>query len=536
MERSLPHLSVIIPVYNAEGFLAKTLSELDGFLCGLAFSSELILVDDGGADRSFEIASAWAGEARPYAVRALRHERNQGKGGAVATGMLAAAGKFRIFIDVDLAYPPSQILRILEALEEGADVATACRVHPESRYTISPAFFHYLYTRHLASRVINWALRHTLIPNCSDSQAGLKGFRAEAAKEIFSRQRVKGFPFDVEALFLAGRMGYRTREVAVEFRYFNEPTTVQFLQDGTGMIADVVRVRLNSLRGRYHLPESHGRRRLVINADDYGMTLPVSRGILKAAASGAVRSTSAMANSPAFEESMDELIRAEAKPEVGFHATLTWGRPLSDPKQIPTLVDKEGAFLSRGALLQKSLRGAVSEEEAYLELRAQCERLAKRWPEIGHLDGHHHVHCFPTVCNAAARVAREFHIRIVRAPYEGRWSSWHAAFFRRLAIASLPASRPAFWLARGFICADRFGGFALGAHDQLASSWNRTLTRLPGGTTEIMVHPGYESDNRDGYNVEREKELELLADPAFAQSAKAAGVRLISFREMISGD
>jgi len=131
-------------------------------------------------------------------------------------------------------------------------------VHPDSRYTISPAFFHYLYTRHLASRVINWAMRHTIIPDCRDSQAGLKGFSAQAAEAIFSRQIIKGFSFDVEALFLAGRMGLCVREVAVEFRYFNEPTTVEFVQDGLGMVKDVLRVRWNALRGRYRLSSSTG--------------------------------------------------------------------------------------------------------------------------------------------------------------------------------------------------------------------------------------------------------------------------------------
>ncbi len=526
------HLSVIVPIYHAEPFLIKTLEDLDAFFQGLALSAELILVEDGGRDRSYEIAMEWARAPRSYRVRVLKHEQNQGKGGAVATGMLAAQGLFRIFLDADLAYPPSQILRILEALEDGADVAVACRVHPDSRYTISPAFFHYLYTRHLASRAINWAMRHMVIPNCSDSQAGLKGFRAQAAETIFSRQTVKGFPFDVEALFLASKMGCRIREVGVEFRYFNEPTTVAFMQDGVGMLRDVARVRLHHLRGRYQIKSAGRRCQLLINADDFGMTLATSRGILAAVAGGAVRSTSVMTNTTEFDASMDLLAHASIKPSLGFHATLTWGRPLSNPGKVRSLTDRDGAFLSRGKLLMRALRGAITESEVVFELRAQFERLLSRTPEITHVDGHHHVHAFPVISGAVATVAREFGIRLVRAPFEGSWTPGLSGMLRRRLVATLPASRPAYWIARGFVCPDHFGGFALGAGKGLRQRWDRVVDRLPNGITEIMVHPGYASEQGDVYNREREEELALLADPEFAQAITTRGVELISFRDL----
>ncbi len=254
------HLSVIVPIYQAEAFLGRTLLELDSFLSATGVSTELLLVDDGSRDRTHEICRSWALTKRPYEVEALRLEENRGKGGAVAAGMLSARGKFRVFLDADLAYPPSQIVKVLGALEEGADVAVASRVHPDSRYTISPAFFHYLYTRHRASRVINWLMRRTIIPGCFDSQAGLKGFSEKAARQIFSRQIIRGFSFDVEALYLARLMGLGIREVAVEFRYFNEPTTVEFVKDGAGLVMDVLRVRWHSLKGRYclHAPGEEG--------------------------------------------------------------------------------------------------------------------------------------------------------------------------------------------------------------------------------------------------------------------------------------
>jgi dolichyl-phosphate beta-glucosyltransferase len=529
MSTPTPHLSIVLPVYRAESFLVRSLEALDLFLRGLACSAELVIVDDGSLDRSYAIASEWAEVSRPYAVRVLRHEQNQGKGGAVATGMLAAVGRFRIFLDVDLAYEPSQILRILEALEDGGDVAVACRVHPDSRYTISPAFFHYLYTRHLASRVINWGMRRTLIPHCRDSQAGLKGFRAEAAEAVFSRQIIRGFPFDVEALYLAEKLGLRIREVAVEYRYFNEPTTVVFLQDGLGMIRDVLRIRMHHLRGRYRLPVRDGGRRLIVNADDFGMTLPISRGILTAAQAGIVRSVSIMANAPDFEAAMDELLASHERPDVGFHATLTWGKPVLPPAEVATLVDREGRFLSRGMLLWRALRGRVSQEEAYRELHAQCERLARRWPTISHLDGHHHVHAFPTIAAAAERVAREFRIPCVRAPREGRWAGWRRPSLARLLVGSFAAASPKFWRACGFASTDHFAGFALSAGPALKQRWRDAVVRLPDGVTEIMVHPGYASQNDDAYNEQREQEIAVLTDPELLRTMQDAGIELASF-------
>jgi len=528
------HISIILPVYNSETFIAQTLVELDEFLSGLPFKAELIVVDDGSKDRSFVIVSDWAKKQKSYAVHVLRNSENRGKGGAVAAGMLHAKGEYRIFLDADLAYPPRQILRILNTLEQGSDVAVACRIHRDSRYTISPTFFHYLYTRHIASRVINWFMRKTIIPHCRDSQAGLKGFRAKAAEAIFSRQLVRGFPFDIEVLYLAVKMRFKIREVAVEYQYLSEPTTVVFLRDAMGMLRDVLRVRLNYFLGRYKLLTGDGGKRLIINADDYGMTLPISRGIMRAVSTGSVGSISVMANSPSFDKAMDEIVASRTRPDIGFHATLTWGKPLLDPNDVPTIVDEKGSFLSKSALFKRTLMGRVSEEDVYRELCAQCDRLAGRWPDISHMDGHHHVHVFPVIRSAAERVAREYGIRFIRSPREGFWSRWHRAALRRCFISSLSASHPSYWSCRGFLSTDHFGGFSLGAAHNLRKRWIETLNRLPKGVSEIMVHPGFGSENCDGYNFEREEEVKILGEPAFLEAATKAGVKLISFQELAS--
>jgi dolichyl-phosphate beta-glucosyltransferase len=181
----------------------------------------------------------------------LRNPSNLGKGASITRGMLAARGRYRVFTDADLAYPPSEIIRILADLEGGADVAIACRVLPGSRYVMSPAFFQYLYTRHLMSRAFNLAVRVLLLRRLVDSQAGLKGFSAAAADMVFPRVTIPRFGFDVEALFIAQKHGLSVAETAVNFRYDEEPTTVSLARAGARMLSDLVRVRVNDWRGRY---------------------------------------------------------------------------------------------------------------------------------------------------------------------------------------------------------------------------------------------------------------------------------------------
>lgn len=248
MTVSPPAVSLIIPVRNGAEFLPHTLGELQAFLAREP-GAEVVLVDDGSEPRTAALLRAFACD-QPR-VTLLVHEFNQGKGAAVARGMLAARGRIRVFTDADLAYPLDQLPAMCAAIDKGSDVAIACRVLRESRYLMSPTFFHYLYTRHLLSRAYNAVVRWTLLPGILDSQAGLKGFSARAAEVIFPRMTIRGFGFDVEALLIARRHGLETAQVPVHFRYDSEPTTVRLAQDGGTLLSDLARIRWNDLRGRY---------------------------------------------------------------------------------------------------------------------------------------------------------------------------------------------------------------------------------------------------------------------------------------------
>jgi dolichyl-phosphate beta-glucosyltransferase len=251
----VPALSLVIPVYNAADQLPATLDAVDTFFAQSPVSLEVLFVDDHSTDGATPPQLAEYARLRPYA-RVLRNEANRGKGFSVTRGMLAARGRHRVFTDVDLAYPLSEVHKIVAGLAGGADVAIACRVLPESRYLMSPSFFHYLYTRHLMSRAFNRVVQTFLLPGILDTQAGLKGFTAEAARLCFNRTTIPGFGFDIECLYIAQQHGLAIKQTAVNFRYDDEPTTVRFARDSNRMLQDIWKVKTNAWRGQYAVSTS----------------------------------------------------------------------------------------------------------------------------------------------------------------------------------------------------------------------------------------------------------------------------------------
>lgn len=246
----MPVLSLIVPVYNAADQLPSTLASVERFAASFPGSLEVLFVDDHSTEVETQLILEHFTRHAGYA-RLLRNSRNRGKGFSVARGMLAARGAYRVFTDVDLAYPLDEVHKIVKELRNGSDIAIACRVLPESRYLMSPSFFHYLYTRHLMSRAFNKVVQLFLLPGILDTQAGLKGFTAHAAQLCFSRATIPGFGFDIECLYIAQQHALAIKQTAVNFRYDDEPTTMRFASDSRRMFVDIWRVRMNAWSGSY---------------------------------------------------------------------------------------------------------------------------------------------------------------------------------------------------------------------------------------------------------------------------------------------
>jgi glycosyltransferase involved in cell wall biosynthesis/4-amino-4-deoxy-L-arabinose transferase-like glycosyltransferase len=242
-------LSVVVPVYNGEPFIARAIAELINYAASRDEPAELVVVDDGSTDRTAEIIEETAAGAS-IPLQFIRSPANEGKGAAIKRAMAVARGRYRVFLDADLAYSPHAISEVRDKLAGGADVVIGSRVHPDSTYQVKPSFFRYLYTRHVAGRIFNRIVRLFLLPGIFDSQAGLKGFTAEAADTIFGGWLPDGFSFDLGVLSRARHERLSIEQIPVQYRYDSEPTTVRFMNDTAAALYDLAVVRLR-IGGEY---------------------------------------------------------------------------------------------------------------------------------------------------------------------------------------------------------------------------------------------------------------------------------------------
>ena len=224
-----PALTVILPCYNEAERLPGTLQALLAYLSVAPGAVEVLVVDDGSTDATVNVAEAVAAADRR--VRVLSYRPNRGKGFAVRTGMLAAQGELVVFTDADGSYRPSDLDRIVAALDQ-APVAIGSRAGDAS----GPV------ARRVASRVFNLAIRGALGLPFGDTQSGLKGFRRAAAQQIFSQARVDGFAFDVEVLWLARQLRLEVAEVRVQ-ALERQGSKVQMVAHALEMLDEVWTVR-----------------------------------------------------------------------------------------------------------------------------------------------------------------------------------------------------------------------------------------------------------------------------------------------------
>ncbi len=208
-------LSIIIPAYNEAERLPSTLAQLEACFCGREVAeaeielAEVIVVDDGSRDGTAAVANSWHG---PLPVRAIRQQTNRGKGAAVRVGMLAAAGDCCLLYDADAATPPAEILKLAAAMRQRpADIVIGSRVLGARENNVTMQWH-----RRLIGRVY-FFLCTSLVPGISDMACGAKLFTRAAARDLFSRQTIDRFAFDIEVLSLARRLGYTVVELPVRW-------------------------------------------------------------------------------------------------------------------------------------------------------------------------------------------------------------------------------------------------------------------------------------------------------------------------------
>ncbi|PYQ04057.1 MAG: glycosyl transferase family 2 [Acidobacteria bacterium] len=234
---SEPALSVIVPALNEEDRLPRTLERIASHLTRRGRDYEVLVVDDGSRDRT-------AARAESAGATVLRNETNRGKGFAVRRGMLAARGARRLMTDADLSTPIEELDRLCARMDEGHDVVVGSRALPGSRIEVRQPWY-----RENSGRLFNVFVRALAVPGVMDTQCGFKLFSAAAARDVFSAARLDGFSFDVEALFLARKKGYRIAEVPVVWR--NDAASRVSLVRGVLAFPDLLRIRANDWTGHY---------------------------------------------------------------------------------------------------------------------------------------------------------------------------------------------------------------------------------------------------------------------------------------------
>lgn len=201
-------LSVIIPCYNEEKRIKETIRSLVDFLDQQHSDYELLVIDDGSSDGTYEAAKSLEGGR----VRVFSYERNRGKGHALKFGFEKSGGDVAAFFDAGLDFPPSQILDFLKILEEsGADLVIGSKRHPESRVV-------YPWHRQLVSFGAQILVKLLFGLGVTDTQVGLKVFKREVLEKIVPLMLVKKFAFDIEVLALAHHVNFKIKEAPVRLR------------------------------------------------------------------------------------------------------------------------------------------------------------------------------------------------------------------------------------------------------------------------------------------------------------------------------
>jgi dolichyl-phosphate beta-glucosyltransferase len=233
-----PTLSVVIPCYNEEARLPRTLELVEGYLGARGAGYEVILVDDGSTDGTRQVMESSAARNPHVRITILPH--NRGKGRALAEGVAVARGSEILVTDADLSTPIDELDKLQAELDKGAGVAIASRALRGSRVEVSQPFY-----RVLMGKAFNLIVQTLLLPGIWDTQCGFKLFRADVAREAFAGLSTDGFGYDPEVLYRAKRRGVRIAEVPVVWRN-SAPTKVSPIRSSLDMFKHVVRVRFRS--------------------------------------------------------------------------------------------------------------------------------------------------------------------------------------------------------------------------------------------------------------------------------------------------
>lgn len=241
MQSNSVSLSVIIPAYNEQKLIGKTITTFSNFLKKRKYSWEIIVVDDGSVDGTSKTVSSFKNPN----INLVTLGKNVGKGGALKVGFLAARGNFQIFSDADLSVPIETIEPFIEKLEAGYDVIIASRRVKGSKIKV-----HQPWLRENMGRVFTFLTQILTGTLVADFTCGFKGFTRRAAREIFTRSQISRWAYDAEIVYLAENLGYKILQYPVTWTNRKE-TRVRLNKVIVESLIDLAKIRIFDIQGRY---------------------------------------------------------------------------------------------------------------------------------------------------------------------------------------------------------------------------------------------------------------------------------------------
>ncbi|HXG64325.1 MAG TPA: dolichyl-phosphate beta-glucosyltransferase [Blastocatellia bacterium] len=241
-------LSIIIPAYNEEKRIGRSLEAILRFLGEQRYQAEVVVVNDGSSDRTPDIVTDWADRFQQagHELRLFTNTPNRGKGYSVRRGVREARGEIALFTDADLSSPITEAPKLIAPILAGrADVTFGSRALNRKLIGVRQSLL-----RDFGGRLFNLFVRTITGLPFHDTQCGFKAFRRQEALAVFQLQSIERFGFDPEVLYIAKKRGLRLLEVPVVWNHV-EDSKVSYLRDSTNMFLDLARIRLNDLRGKY---------------------------------------------------------------------------------------------------------------------------------------------------------------------------------------------------------------------------------------------------------------------------------------------
>lgn len=284
-------------------------------------------------------------------------------------------------------------------------------------------------------------------------------------------------------------------------------------------------------------------KKVIINADDFGLCGAVNEGVIQAHQKGVLTSATLMANTPGFEEACD-LAKENQKLGTGVHLNIVRGKPILPPEKVRSLVNGEGRFFPAALrIIGGILWGKILLEEVEREFRAQTEKILEKGIAISHFDSEKHLHSFLPLSKLVIKLGQEYKIKKIRFINESCFSPSPRRWVKSLFLFFSSALMKKKLLRSGMMITDRFYGIC-NSGKMTALKLRKILKNLGDGVTEIMVHPGFvreelfEVEKVVGsyyINKYREAELQALLDEGVKETIRRENIQLINFHELGNG-